>query len=330
MKTTTTTTNNSSLDPLTVATSVTDHEVPGWFGDSNQGAGITVADLTGTGRKDLVVFHIDHPSGGNHGYYRIGQNLKADGTVAAWSDPIQVPGWFGDDNQGGGIAVADLKGTGRKDLIVFHIDHPSDFNRGYYRIGENLHLEGGKWTVEAWTEPILVSGENANEPGWFGTQTQGTGIAVADLTGCGKKDLVIFQIDHPSGGNHGYYRFGRNLSATGKAERWTSAIQIPGWFGDENQGGGITFRADNGVSLVVFHIDHPNTGNRGYYRTSSKVDPGIPLTWSDVQSVPGSYGMSDAGGDVALVNFSGQDYLINFYLMNPGGGNRGYYNLLQI
>ncbi len=328
----TTTSNYSSVEPVIVATSAADHEVPGWFGDHNQGAGIAVADLTGTGKKDLIVFHIDHPVGGNRGYYRVGQNLREDGTVEAWTDPIQVPGWFGDENQGAGIAVADLTGTGRKDLIVFHVDHPADFNRGYYRIGQNLHrTDDNTWTVDVWTQPILVLNETSKEPGWFGTQTQGAGITVADLTGCGKKDLIIFQIDHPSGGNHGYYRVGRNFGATGTADHWTGAIQIPGWFGDSNQGGGITFRAGkSGVSLVVFHIDHPNGGNRGYYRTSSMMDPGIPLTWSDVLPVPGSFGLEDAGGDVAIVNFSGNDYLVDFYLKNPGSGNCGYYNLVPL
>ena len=70
--------------------------------------------------------------------YRIGRGLDAAGNVAAWTTPQQVPGWFGWENQGGGIAVADLDGNSRYELIIYHIDNPGGENHGYYRIGWNL------------------------------------------------------------------------------------------------------------------------------------------------------------------------------------------------
>ena len=47
-----------------------------------------------------------------------------------------MPDWFSTDNQGGGIAIADLKGDGTKDLIVFMIDNPPGQNRGVYQVGQ--------------------------------------------------------------------------------------------------------------------------------------------------------------------------------------------------
>ena len=84
--------------------------VPGWFGAEGQGAGIAVADLTGSGRPDLVVFHLDNPGGENHGYYRIGFDLDTAGRPASWSDVIAVPGWFGAENQGAAIAFGAITG----------------------------------------------------------------------------------------------------------------------------------------------------------------------------------------------------------------------------
>jgi polysaccharide biosynthesis protein PslG len=67
--------------------------VPGWFGDDTQGADMTMADLNGNGRPDLVVFHIDAPAGDNAGYYHIGWDLDAAGKARQWSDEIPSRAW---------------------------------------------------------------------------------------------------------------------------------------------------------------------------------------------------------------------------------------------
>jgi hypothetical protein len=113
--------------------------VPGWFGWENQGSGIALFDINGNGRRDLIVFHLDNPEGDNHGYYRIGWNLDANGNVSGgWGPVTAVPGWFGWENQGAGIAVADINRTGRQDLVAFHVDNPGGDNHGYYRVITDL------------------------------------------------------------------------------------------------------------------------------------------------------------------------------------------------
>ena len=110
--------------------------------------------------------------------------------------PHLVKGWFGSENDGGGITATDVNGDGTPDLIVFMIDAPSGPNRGYYRIG--YMDSAGK--VTKWTD----FEEDVYE--WFGTESQGGGITVADVDGNGKSDLFLFFIDNPSGENQGYYR----------------------------------------------------------------------------------------------------------------------------
>ena len=177
-----------------------------WFGGENHGGGMAVGDINGKGGPDLVVFHIDHPSGGNHGYYRIGWDIGQDGTIASWTDSSEIPDWFGGENQGGGIAVGDINGKGGPDLVVFHIDHPSGGNRGYYRIGWDIGVDG---VVTNWTDPPIKI------PDWFGGQNQGGGIALGDINGNGILDLTAFNVDHPSGGNHGWYRIGLDMNSDG-------------------------------------------------------------------------------------------------------------------
>ena len=206
-------------------------QVPGWWGNENATGSIAGADINGDGRPELVAFHIDNPAGANHGYYRIGWNLNLVGQAASWSTPIQIPGWFGDESQGGGIAIADLNGDHMPELIVFHIDNPSGANHGYYRVGWGLNSAGQ--VTGGWSSPVQI-------PGWWGDESAGGGIAIADLNGDHVPELIVFHIDNPSGANHGYYRVGWGLNSTGQITGgWSAPAQISGWWGDQNQGGGI-------------------------------------------------------------------------------------------
>jgi thermitase len=235
--------------------------VPGWFGSENQGAGVALGDINRNGTIDLLVFHVDNPSGENHGYYRIGWNLNTAGVPTSWSPIKAVPGWFGAENQGAGVALADLNGNGLLDLIVYHIDNPGGENHGYYRIGWNLNAAGdvtGGWSA---VKPI---------PGWFGSQDQGGGIAVADINGDGRPELIVFHIDNPSYDNRGYFRIGFKLNVAGDISAgWSQVRPIPGWFGWENQGGGIAVADIDGngrKDMIIYHIDNPGGENHGYYR----------------------------------------------------------------
>jgi hypothetical protein len=51
-----------------------------------------------------------------------------------------VPDWFPWENQGAGVAVADL--GGQQHLVVLMVDDAPGQNRGLYRIGRNLDAAG--------------------------------------------------------------------------------------------------------------------------------------------------------------------------------------------
>jgi hypothetical protein len=124
-------------------------QIPDWFSFENQGGNIAAADLSGTGKNDLIVFMIDSAVGQNRGLFRIGRNLDAIGQpIDGWTAWLEVPDWFSWENQGAGIAAADIDHDGKQDLVVFMIDSPPGQNAGFYRVGKALDVNGnvaGGW-----------------------------------------------------------------------------------------------------------------------------------------------------------------------------------------
>jgi flagellar basal body rod protein FlgC len=301
--------------------------IPGWWGNETAAGSVVLAHLPGVAQPVLIAFHIDNPSGANHGYYRVGHGLDAAGNVTGgWDAPVEIPGWFGNETQGGGIAVTDLNGDGSPEMVVFHIDHPSGGNQGYYRIGWGLDASGK--VTGGWDAPVLI-------PGWFGNDNQGGGIAIADLNGDGKPELIVFHIDHPAGGNLAYYRVGWSMNSAGVVTGgWSAPTPIIGWWGNENQGGGVAVADLNGdgtPELIVFHIDHPSGGNHGYVRVGWGLSPGGIVTggWSEPVEVPGWFGNDSQAGSVVVadLNGDGKPELIVSHIDNPSGGNRAFYRI---
>lgn len=306
------------------------NKVPDWTSWENQGGNVAVTDLTGDGKPDVLVLRVDAPPGGanaafykvgigldpqgqgqdwgpwipipdwdssqdegvglavsafgaaglglvvlqvrgrggtaaNNGRYRIGRGLDSQGVVqGGWSAWQDVPDWGSFRDQGAGVAVADLDGDGSPELIVFHIDdfhtdhqNPGLPNRGLYRIGRNLDADGN---VAGWGDWHTVD--------WESFFNQGAGIAIADLQGAGRADLVVFQIDNPPGENNGKYRVGWDLDLQGNvAGGWGPWVTIDGWDSWEDQGGGLAL-ANFGVGrpkAVVLHIDAAPQLNAGRY-----------------------------------------------------------------
>ena len=63
--------------------------MPDWDSWFNEGAGVAVADISGNGQPDLLVFRVDAvPNGQNAGYYRIGWI-----STQPVRSPAGRPGW---------------------------------------------------------------------------------------------------------------------------------------------------------------------------------------------------------------------------------------------
>jgi hypothetical protein len=244
-------------------------QVPNWASIENQGAGIAVADFGAAG-LGLVVFQVEHRvPGPNRGLYRIGRKLDGQGNVTGgWSDWQQVPDWASWRDQGAAIAVADLDGDGRPELFIFHIDdfhtdHPTRPNKGLYRTGIGLSPDG---RVSSWSDWFSVD--------WFSWFNQGAGIAVADIDGNGRPEVIIFQIDNPPQENAGWFRIGWNLDNQGAVQDgWGAWVKFEGWASWEDEGGGLAlaFFGAGRPKAVVFHVDNPPGLNAGFYAITDLI-----------------------------------------------------------
>jgi hypothetical protein len=286
-------------------------DVPEWFSWENQGAGVAVADLDGDGALDLVLLMVDNvPDGPNRGLYRVGKTLNADGTVTGgWGPWIDVPEWFSWENQGAGVAVADLDGDGALDLVLLMVDNPPQQNQGFYQLGRGLE---GNGQVASWSGWLGI-------PRWHSWENQGADVATARIGG--REHLVVILVDAPGGKNTGQLQLldlTVDPAVQGQWETLPYLSEVLGVHTAALPGGKVLFFAGSGSSKVRFDADDFGEESKGHWM-SAVWDPSVPPTPDGQGDFSHPDTLRDAGNRPIDFFCCGHTYLADGTLLAAGG-----------
>ena len=241
--------------------------IPG-VGDIGQGAGAAITYLDDNPKPDMVLMAYESPlpAGANSFHYKIGWNLDTGGNSRAWGQSITVEGFgFGLSGHGAGMAITNLDGNVRPDMIVMAYDN-GEFN---YKIGWNLG-SGGK--ALNWSNGKTVAGVSG--------KVQGAGVALTNLDADSRPEMVLMAYRKLSEEYKFLYKIGWNLNVQGETSNWSSSIIVPNFQG-EAQGAGVASAELNGndrpeIILMVYGYDPGETVLPGMLYKGKTGEGGLP------------------------------------------------------
>jgi hypothetical protein len=241
-----------------------------------------------------------------------------------------VPGWFGWGSAGGALARASLRSATSNDLIVGWISRGRERNRAWYKLGWGMN---GRGLPNSWSErlEIPVASEMPARP----SLGFGMGLAVADVTGDGKLDMMMAWMADDGAETTIRHKLGRGLNPiTGVASSWAPTQTIAGSLPSGARDCGIALAdldGDGSLELVLVYCLEEADANRGWLRVGTIADKtsGTVTQWSDPKELPDSFGARTNGVGIALGTFApggGTDLLV-FWIENPSGPNRAFYRI---
>lgn len=231
---------------------------------------------------------------------------------------------LGNDNQGGGVAIADINGNGKPDMILMGVDAPAKENRFWYKVLFDLDKNGFPSRESTTVYNIQASGyDNA-----------GGGIAISDLNKNGKPDLILMCADKPKKGSAClWYRVAYDLKPDGSYTT-LSSIKTIGGMGDIYQGADIDVCDinKNGVpDLLLMVYDNPNGKDNNFrYKIAFDLNSvGDSYNFSPQYQVGGvGYDGEGAGVAVGDIDNNGTLDIVFMALDAPKGANSFRYRVL--
>ncbi|MCM2393264.1 hypothetical protein [Streptomyces albipurpureus] len=274
--------------------------VPGVALSSRESHLVTAtADLTGSGRPDLVVLTRLDPGMEHRLTYRVGTDLGPDGTVTGgWQPTIVLPEGM-NKVHAVDIALADLDGDGRPELIVAYVTGDVNSPRLAYRIGWRLDATGratGGWSLT----------HGLPQPGGPVYQI---GIDVADVTGDDTPDLVLVTAESGTPRDRITHRIGRSVNRRGLVTGgWTDAVPFGGASADGTRLSALSLAAadltgSGRPDLMILRGTVATPVHQAALSVAIDLDAaGVPTSWRGDTPLPGGASPRVSGASVTVAD----------------------------
>jgi uncharacterized repeat protein (TIGR02543 family) len=298
------------------------------------GAGADSWDLDRNGQTDVVVAGIVNNGSGHSFYYTVGYDLDIAGHPRGWSSLKKCAVDFPESSSGGGVALNDLDGDGKPEIILESVENREGADRFVYVIGWGLD-EFGNVSQDANGNPHWSQICQGPEVGW---NNAGAGVTLVDLNGNSLPEMIFMTIDDPEGANLFRYYIGWDVTAdkiNHGTVNWTAAgASNPlGW---TSAGGDIEVAQldnDSRPELILMSIDDAaGTNSFNYYVAWNVNTSGQPASWSNLKTPPWSLGVYSSGCALTVADFDGDGQTDDLFLLdvdNPEGGNEFWFRVGQ-
>ncbi len=288
------------------------HEAAG-VGDVGAGADLAYVDLDKNGLDDVIAMAYSEEDGPNRFRYRIGYDVDARGVPAHWS-PVRTGPSLGTLGQGAGLAVTDLDGDSRPEIVLMAYDNPAGANSFRYVVGFDMDASG---FVASWGPRQQVLGV-----GWEGA---GAGLTIGNLDGDPRPDAIFMAYDDPAGANTFRLRIAYNLNASGVPQSVGGIIRVGG-VGHSADGAGIALGdldADQRPDLVLMAYDNSARANTFRVKIGYNITAAGQADWSSAPIEVAGRGWEGEGAGIALrdIDHDGMDEFTLMAYDAPGGPN---------
>lgn len=243
------------------------------LGTRPSGVGMAILQIDSEAAPDLVLITRDPATAtADRLVYRIGWNLRADGTPVSWSDPQTVSD-VGRGGRGAAIATAQLDANARPDIVVGTYEPVADApDRLRYRIGFNLNTSGAAANWSTWRS-LAGTGDSIN----------GITLILAELEGGPRPDLLFLARSDAAQVGEFRYRVAENLDAQAVPVSWSPRYRFSGAGLTAKGAAGAFVDLDEATQgarqdLIVGSYDPTAAGNSGafVYRVGRNWDGAPP------------------------------------------------------
>ena len=298
----------------------------------NAGRSVSIGDVDGDGRAEVIV-QIDAANSGGNDFWV----MKFDPVAGNWrhlsptGDPLEADlDCSGLPNAGRSVSIGDVDGDGRAEVIV-QIDAANSGGNDFWV----MKFDPAAFSPAHWQHLSPIPGHALEaDLDCSGLPNAGRSVSIGDVDGDGRAEVIV-QIDAANSGGNDFWV----MKFDPAAGSWRHLSPIPGHAleadldcsGLPNAGRSVSIGDvdGDGRAEVIVQIDAANSGGNDFW--VMKFDPAAG-NWQHVSPIPGHAleadldcsGLPNAGRSVSIGDVDGDgraEVIVQIDAANSGGND---------